>query len=134
MDKYKEIEDLIAFKDCICAKEILNASSMKTDIFENEVVKIDQVIIGELREHYHYIELYFYSFKEKKKKNASLTFNGSLFDLRNFITKLFLPIKNPETLLFNFLEHISIEDLQFNDIEEKNYTVSHFLNSEGKNI
>ena len=60
MDKYKEIEDLIAFKDCVCAKEILNSSSMKTDIYENEVVKIDQVIIGELREHYHYIELYFY--------------------------------------------------------------------------
>ena len=99
MDKYKEIEDLIAFKDCICAKEILNASSMKTDIFENEVVKIDQVIIGELREHYHYIELYFYSFKDENIKNASLTFNGSLFDLRNFITKLFLPIKNPETLI-----------------------------------
>jgi len=130
MDKYKEIEDLIAFKDCICTKEILNSSTMKTEIKANEVIKIDMVISGEIRDEVHYVDVYFYSFLEDNVKNTKLIFQGSFKSFKDMVTSLIVPIKKPKWTLFNFLEFIDIEDIPFFDMEEKERAVELFLKKE----
>lgn len=132
MDKYKEIEDLIAFKDVICTKEILNSQSMRTEIKANEVIKMDMVIIGGIlgRVDVHYINLYFYSFLDENVKSSEIIFEGTIHNLKGLIKTLFIPVKSPKWTLLNFLEFIDIEDIPFVNAEEKERAVSLFLKQE----
>ena len=127
MDKYKEIEDLISFKECFCTKEILNSQSMKTEVKANEIIKIDMVISGQIRDDVHYIDVYFYSFNDENVKNTRIIFEGSFVSLKSLAKTLFVPIKTPKWTLYNLLEFIDIEDVPFIDSEEKERAVSMFL-------
>ena len=92
MDIYKEIEESIAFKTCICSKEIVT-KNFKTEINKNQIVQMDAVQIKEVREDIHCIELSYYLINKEGLISTSIYFGGNIVELKQFISLLFEEVK-----------------------------------------
>lgn len=92
MDKYKNIEKIIAFKLCVSKKEIVN-ENFKIEIPAKTILQFDYVHINEIRENFHCIELWYYTINKEGLINQTLYFDGTVSDLIKFLNRQFIEIK-----------------------------------------